>query len=476
MPDIVFGNEPETILYSAASKSSRKLNHVLMGTYLIARETDGDWFWVTTRSAGRGGWVHKDEVRDNPGLKAFYVDVGQGNGAIIESPQEIILMDGGPNTKYHHFLRWRYRGLIAENGSVKIKAMVISHPDQDHYQGFTAVLEDPAFEVEAIYHNGIIRYPSNNVPAHLDFDLGDLSTSMIAGQKETILTETFSTIENARDMLATGHHLSKKGNKTVFHKFWEAAVNAHDAGRVGKAKRLTVRNKTLSGFSAKDDDKLFIEILGPTPTKMSGSIAYVTFPEAEDIVLEREDPEKIPRASSSHTRNGHSIVLKLHFGNHSFLFGGDLNIPAQLHLMKHYADATSGDTNPFRCDVAKACHHGSSDFHVDFLKEVRPRANVISSGDNKSFDHPVADAVGALCRQTRGDFPLFFSTELARATSGDKTHYGLINARSNGTVLTMAQMKEQHKNKADVWDSFTEPWKGKFHDVLSNEHTTSRLS
>ena len=40
-------------------------------------------------------------------------------------------------------------------------------------------------------------------------------------------------------------------------------------------------------------------------------------------------------------------------------------------------------------------------------------------------------------------------------------HFGLINARSNGTVLTMAQMKEQHK-KADVWDSFTVPWKGKF--------------
>ena len=26
----------------------------------------------------------------------------------------------------------------------------------------------------------------------------------------------------------------------------------------------------------------------------------------------------------------------------------------------------------------------------------------------------------------------------------------------------MAQMKEQHRNKADIWDSFTIPWRGKF--------------
>ena len=138
------------------------------------------------------------------------------------------------------------------------------------------------------------------------------------------------------------------------------------------------------------------------------------------------------------------------------MLGGDLNIPAQQHLMRHY-----GDDNPFRVDVAKACHHGSSDFHVDFLKKTLPQANVFSSGDNKSFDHPMADAVGAIGRHTRGSHPLLFSTELARAVSSTKTHFGLINLRSNGETLVMAQMKEQH-SKADIWDSFTVPWPGKF--------------
>lgn len=470
MPTIVYGNQPETILRSHPKKRASKRNHVLMGTYLEVVDEDGDWLKVVTKSAGRGGWVRKSDVRDNPGLKVFYVDVGQGDGAIIESPEGLILIDGGPTAKYHRFMKWRYKKLIEENGPITIKAMVLSHPDQDHYQGFISVLKDPNFHVETIYHNGIKRYSPSNLPDRLHFDLGKVTTKMINGQLEEILTETFTSLEDARELVASNEFLTKRGNKTIFHQFWEAAVAAHDAGRVGSAKRITVRNKTLPGFSDKSADKLFIEVLGPVPTKKTGRIEYVGFPDAEDIVLDREDPNDIPEISSSHTRNGHSIVLKLHYGKHSFLFGGDLNIPAQLHLMDYY-----GEKNPFRCDVAKACHHGSSDFHIDFLKQVRPKANVISSGDNKSFDHPVADAVGALCRHTSGDFPLFFSTELARAVSGEKTHFGLINARSNGSVLAMAQMKEQ-RSRADVWDSFTIPWKGKFHDVLNNTHDTERLS
>jgi beta-lactamase superfamily II metal-dependent hydrolase len=437
---------------------------VLLGTYLAVVETKGEWLRVETRSEGPGGWVHKDDVRTNPGLKIFYVDVGQGDGAIIESPEGLVLIDGGPAGNLYAFMRSRYRKIIDEEGSVKIKAMVVSHPDQDHYEGFIKVLTDPKFEIETIYHNGIIRYPDKNLPPHLTFDLGDLKTRTVDGQIEHVLVETIDTLDDVRAMIASGHHVTPSGGKTTFHKFWAAALDAHDAGRLGSASALTIRDKTLPGFRKKEADKLYIEVLGPVPTRQTGALEYVTFPDAESVVVTRTDPTdeaEIPKESSSHTRNGHSIVLKLWYGDHSFLFGGDLNIPAQLHLMKHY-----GANNPFECDIAKACHHGSSDFHVEFLKLVRPHANVVSSGDNKSFDHPVADAVGALARHTRGDHPLFFSTELARAVSGENIHYGLVNARSNGTVLTMAQMKEQHTGSSDVWDSFTLPWRGRFHEVL----------
>ncbi|MCP4691652.1 MAG: hypothetical protein GY859_26635 [Desulfobacterales bacterium] len=316
--------------------------------------------------------------------------------------------------------------------------MVISHPDTDHYRGLIRVLKDRDFSFGAIYHNGIIRY-NKQKPAGKPFDLGRLKAN--TGGRE-ILSETFSTLEQA-DRLIRGAQLA-----ATFRNFWKAALDARDDGRLTKARRITARDRTLPRFRSDAPGILRVEVIGPAPTAESGRVQYETFP----------DPHHLPSLapSSSHTRNGHSVVLKLTFGDHSFLLGGDLNKPAQEHLMAAY-----GNENPFRVDVAKACHHGSSDFTVDFLKKVLPHVNVFSSGDNKSFDHPMADALGAVGRHTRGSHPLTFLTELARAETRSGTHYGLINARSNGTTLVMAQMKEQHK-KADVWDSYTVPWRGRF--------------
>lgn len=249
MPRSVYGNEPETILFAEPRRNSRKLNHVLLGTYLLVEEEDGDWLRVSTHTEGPGGWVHKDDVRSDPGLKIFYVDVGQGDGAIVESPEGLVLIDGGPGTSVYRFMKHRYKPLIEADGSVKISAIVMSHPDQDHYEGFIAVLNDPAFSVETIYHNGIIRYPEKNMPAHLNFDLGKLSTKRVANQVEHVLTETIDSLDDAQDMIETGLNVSDAGAPTLFHKFWAAALRARDEGRVGEAKRLTIRDKVLPGFN-----------------------------------------------------------------------------------------------------------------------------------------------------------------------------------------------------------------------------------
>lgn len=445
MPQFVYGNKPETIIRASARSSARRVNHVLLGSILEVLDKDDDWLNVDSLGKGKSGWVHEDHVRDTPILKTFFVDVGQGDGAIVESPEGIMLVDGGPNSNFFKFMQNRYRRILRSGQQIEIKALVVSHPDFDHYNGLTTILKDHRFKVGTIYHNGIIRYDDDNLPDGAEFDLGKLQSKMVNGDSKLVLTDTFDTLSQAKN-LVDGGHLAP-----AFRNFWQTALDAEQVGRLGGAKRITVRNEKLPGFTQDDDGKLFIEVLGPVPTKMSGNVEYVTFPDAHDIA----DPD--PKPSSSHTRNGHSIVLKLKYGKHTILLGGDLNIPAQQHLMQHY-----GSDNPFRVDVAKACHHGSSDFHVEFLKKTLPQANVFSSGDNKSFDHPMADSVGAIARHTRGSHPLLFSTELARANSSDKTHYGLINLRSNGETLVMAQMKEQHKNKADIWDSFTVPWPGKF--------------
>jgi hypothetical protein len=106
--------------------------------------------------------------------------------------------------------------------------------------------------------------------------------------------------------------------------------------------------------------------------------------------------------------------------------------------LNHY-----GKKNPF--------HHGSSDFDVEFLKKISPYATVISSGDNESHSHPRADAIGASGKYSRGEKPKVYSTELARSVkSSGEILYGMINLRSNGDKIYMAQMKES--KKPDIWD------------------------
>ena len=99
--------------------------------------------------------------------------------------------------------------------------------------------------------------------------------------------------------------------------------------------------------------------------------------------------------SDSHTINGHSIVLRLTYGNVRFLFGADLNDESeQLLLARARADGTS-----LTSEVLKVPHHGSADFSPAILDAIRPVVSVISSGDEsgaKEYIHPRAGLVGAL--------------------------------------------------------------------------------
>lgn len=446
MNSVVYGNTIEVPLRRSRNASASRRGTALLGQWLrLLDDSHRPWLEVATRDGSTKGWVQQHEVSDQPALKVFFVDVGQGDGAVIETPQnKIVLIDGGPSRLYYDWLVRRAGPVFAEQRAagnpekIHIDAMVVSHPDDDHFNGFTHLLRDDRFAFGTIYHNGIVRYDNDLVD--VDSPLGTMRGSNTNGQPR-IVTETFSSLDEASMKVESGKLMSR------FHDFWEAALAARDEGRLQASQRLTYRDHVLPGFAGDAQQELRIEVLAPITTSAQGPIEYVGFASPEH-----------PNAgvSASHTVNGHSIVLKLLYGQHTFLFSGDLNIPSQQHLLHHYSHA-----NPFAVDVAKVCHHGSSDFDVDFLKKVNPQVNVFSSGDERLHDHPMPDALGAAARHARGDIPLLFSTELARAEFSTRTHYGRINARSNGTLLVMAQFKERGST-ADPWHTFEVPFRGRF--------------
>lgn len=418
---VEYAAQPETNVYSAAI-GGRPINKILLGTWAgVVKDDGGERVRVIT--AGRDGWVKRGDLRARCGLKLFFIDVGQGDSILIETDDRRLLVDGGPDTNLRRYLRgYQYTYLLARHQPVHIDTVFISHFDADHFNGLIGLIEDPDFTFGTVYHNGIARFSSraSQRPATHNTDLGMM--------RDGVLSTTFDDLDDASDLLQDG------GLQSTFQKFLNAVVVAHAQGRLSALRRLTARDGHVTGYPRRA--ALSIEVLGPAPRRPSGRIDWPWL------------------GGSSHTRNGHSLVLKLDYSespgaSRTILLGGDLNSASQDYLIGYHADA-----NPFQVDVAKSCHHGSADFSLEFMRRLAPYATVISSGDNESYAHPRAEAIGCAGRYSRGSRPKVFSTELARSVnSGGDVLYGMINCRTDGSRVVMAQMKERRAG-ADIWDSY----------------------
>lgn len=96
-----------------------------------------------------------------------------------------------------------------------------------------------------------------------------------------------------------------------------------------------------------------------------------------------------PNGTSYDDLNNYSSVIKMTFGNTSYLFTGDAeNISEQEMLSKGYN---------LQADVLKVGHHGSSYSTTSaFLKSVSPKYAVISVGKGNSYGHPSAETINRL--------------------------------------------------------------------------------
>ncbi|MEZ3166296.1 lamin tail domain-containing protein [Halorubrum ejinorense] len=81
-------------------------------------------------------------------------------------------------------------------------------------------------------------------------------------------------------------------------------------------------------------------------------------------------------------RNENSIVLKLTYGETSFLLSGDAEDDQEAYLVERYGEQ-------LQSTVLKAGHHGSASSSSEaFLDAVQPEAVVVSSAYDSQYDHP----------------------------------------------------------------------------------------
>ena len=96
-----------------------------------------------------------------------------------------------------------------------------------------------------------------------------------------------------------------------------------------------------------------------------------------------------PSSDSYQSLNNYSVVIKMTYGNNSFIFTGDAETLSEIEILNSY------DT--IKADVLKVGHHGSTtSTSIKFLNAVSPKYAVISVGKDNSYNHPTKTTMDKL--------------------------------------------------------------------------------
>lgn len=217
-------------------------------------------------------------------MLVHFIDVGQGDSILIESPNgKTMLVDGGVKGAGQQVVSY-----LKELGVNKLDIVVATHPDADHIGGLIPVL--------------------NSITIDQFYDSGKVHTS-----------QTFEEMLTLIDEKNIPYDVPKTGDNIEFDK------------------DITV--KVLNANEQASDN------------------------------------------------NDASIVLKMAYGNVSFLLTGDAGVALEKEIMQYDVAAT----------VLKAGHHGSNtSSSEDFIRAVKPEVTILSYGEDNKYGHPHVEVVNRL--------------------------------------------------------------------------------
>ena len=225
------------------------------------------------------------------------------------------------------------------------------------------------------------------------------------GQGDAIFIETPQQHQILIDGGPSSKILEKLGK---YLPFWDRTIDLvilthpekdHLSGLIEVLKRYKIENILWTGI--KRDTPEYNEWL--KLIKKEGAKIFIA-KAGQKIVAQKSifqilNPSENLEGETIKNSNDTSIVIKLVFGENSFLFTGDISKSVEKKFLNEKVDIDS--------DVLKVGHHGSkTSSSEDFLAVVSPIISVISSGKNNSYGHPhqeVLDTLGRYGRILRTD-------------------------------------------------------------------------
>ncbi len=446
--------------------------YLLWGDLLQIRKRDNGHCVV--RARGWTGTLPEELIMEDGLLEVSFIDVGQGDGVLVRYPEgRHLLIDGGLSRKNQmtgknaaDFVDWKFFYEYG-NYAINLDAMMASHCDSDHYGGLWDLIKKDAetdeeldciaLKLSEFYHAGLSNWKDKDA-THKD-ELGPTDNGWfirLLGDR----ADAIQCLEAANTDTLAGNwknfikDITELDDNTSFHRI---GVRSEDLANGDDLPEM------WAGTSA-----CATRILGPVTKDQNGNVAL------KDL------------GNEGINKNGHSICLRLDYGDARILLTGDLNTASMNWLAEAYGDRIDN----FNCDVAKACHHGSHDISYKFLKHIKAGATVISSGDAEGHAHPRPEVVAAsavtghLSVDEDKDVlitPLIYMTEIERSVSlGKVTHIKINNypvgggntedkallAQDRGDISNSALFSYQERQEYDDIedDAEKEAFKEAIHD------------
>lgn len=207
------------------------------------------------------------------------------------------------------------------------------------------------------------------------------------GQGDSILIES----PNGKSILIDG---GKKGaGETVVSYIEEQGIETleyvvathpdadHIGGLISVLQSIPIKNFIDSGKI--HTSNTYEEMLSFIQTK---NIPYIVPQTGDQIQLDDElQIDVISADEHASDNNEASIVLKVTYGDISFLLTGDAGIEMEEQMIK---------TQDVRATILKAGHHGSNtSSSFEFIKTVKPEVTILSYGQDNSYGHPYDEVI-----------------------------------------------------------------------------------
>ena len=283
------------------------------------------------------------------GSRVTFLDVGQGDGIVVETGQGAYLFDCG-STSRKNIGEYVLKPYLKSRGTRSLRGVFVSHPDEDHMNGVIELLENGAdwgIVVEQLFLPAIAEGKRTE----------SFATLLAAAEVAEVPVSYIKCGDEIRDSQLRLLCLHPEENTTL------ADANAYSECFYVEVFAKKMKQEAI-------DDRKANDASGGSAIEGSGE-------------------------NGSFAGNSERKDFRVNDGKINILLTGDVEGEGERQLTQELQEQRG--QREFRVDILKVAHHGSGySTGTEFLATASPAIAIISCGRNNSYGHPHAETLQRL--------------------------------------------------------------------------------